>query len=149
VKSRERNKRVRNAPRRREGKVILARCSDCLFDRSNRASRDERFRARNESGERIVTSSIILLRHESVIPACPVPPPPLPRPGERDTRPPFHSALRITGVRIPRRFPGPPFQASLLCTARNSANDLTHPRRPLLPSALSLLASKGVLVRPA
>lgn len=50
--------------------------------------------------------------------------------------PSFHFAFHITGVRIPRRFSAPSFQASLLCTARNSANDLTP--LPFLPGAISL-----------
>lgn len=87
--------------------------------------RDSRFRARNESGERIlVTSSIILRGMSQPIPI------PAPLATRRTPSPSFHFAFHITGVRIPRRFSAP-FQASLLCTARNSANDLTP--RPAVP----------------
>lgn len=98
--------------------------------------RDSRFRARNESGERILVTSSIILRGMSQ--SISVPAPFVTR---RTPSLSFHFAFqRVYG--FPGDFP-PPFQASLLCTARNSANDLTPlpPHRRLLPAIPPLKAT--------
>lgn len=74
---------------------------------SQRSSRrriagDSRFRARNESEERILVTSSIILRGMSQ--SIPVPAPLATR---RTPSLSFHFAFHITGVRIPRRFSAP------------------------------------------